>query len=142
MRMRRLSGLVEHFMRRRSSVMRSTDGTSSKLATELLAILVRLGFFDLLSQEECDENKRGRGYVNEKIKAGTSSSDLPTLFNARCVVFAGTVNWLLYPSNQSKNFQTKSIFVVGIGSWRNIVLLKDKSLILRVSHQLFTNKFP
>lgn len=72
--------------------MRSTDGTSSKLATELLAILVRLGFFDLLSQEECDENKRGRGYVNEKIKAGTSSSDLPTLFNARCVVFAGTVN--------------------------------------------------
>ena len=31
-RMRRLSGLEEHFIRRRSSVMRSTEGTSSKLA--------------------------------------------------------------------------------------------------------------
>lgn len=30
MRMRRLSGLEEHFSRRRSSVMRSTEGTSSK----------------------------------------------------------------------------------------------------------------
>ena len=34
MRMSRLSGLVEHFMRRRSSVMRSTEGTSSKFAMD------------------------------------------------------------------------------------------------------------
>lgn len=46
MRMRRLSGLVEHFIRRRSSVMRSTEGTSSKLAAaEMLAMA---DFFSVL----------------------------------------------------------------------------------------------
>ena len=37
MRIRRLSGLEEHLRRRRSSVMRSREGTSSKL---VLAIVV------------------------------------------------------------------------------------------------------
>lgn len=36
--MMRLSGLVEHFMRRISSVMRSKEGTSSKFAEEAFAI--------------------------------------------------------------------------------------------------------
>jgi hypothetical protein len=42
MSMRRLSGLSEHFIRRRSSLMRSSDGTSSKFAAAaaLPAILV------------------------------------------------------------------------------------------------------
>lgn len=49
-RMRRLSGLVEHFMRRRSSVMRSTEETSSKLTDEGVAIFDVPNFLSL----ECD----------------------------------------------------------------------------------------
>lgn len=62
MRMRRLSGLEEHFMRRRSSVMRSTEGTSSKLAVELLAILAQLGLFFIATRTR----EGGRENVNEK----------------------------------------------------------------------------
>lgn len=80
MRMRRLSGLEEHFMRRRSSVMRSTEGTSSKLAVELLAILAQLGLFFIATRTR----EGGRENVNEKEwrerkKADSLSSDLPTL---------------------------------------------------------------
>lgn len=66
-RMRRLSGLEEHFMRRRSSDMRSVEGTSSKLTAELLAIAV-------VSSENRDE----RGCV---------------VFCCLCCVWSSVVLW-------------------------------------------------
>ena len=47
MRMRRLSGLEEHFMRRRSSDMRSREGTSSKFGDAELVAILGLGFLNL-----------------------------------------------------------------------------------------------
>lgn len=72
MRMRRLSGLVEHFIRRSSSVMRSVEGMSSKFADEGLAIVGLSECFLCLSfrSEECSFRERERGGAGGWFKFG------------------------------------------------------------------------